>query len=59
MCLTEEGHVMIIGGTSGHEPRLVEKLIGIKTTYIACGEQHYVALDDNGDLYSWGGMQAS
>lgn len=56
MCLSEEGQIITMGGNGGHEPRLVDKLIGITTTFIACGEQHYVALDDNGDLYTWGGM---
>lgn len=48
-----------MGGTSGHEPKLIDKLIGIQVTYIVCGEQHYAALDGNGDLYTWGCMQAS
>ena len=56
MCLTEDQQVFMIGGTNAHEPKLVEKLAGIPTTQIACGEQHYVALDQNGDLYTWGGL---
>lgn len=56
MCLTEDYQVYVIGGTSGHEPKLVDKLVGIQTAQIACGEQHYAALDSNGDLYTWGGL---
>jgi len=43
----------------GHEPKLIDKLVGIKTSAIACGDQHYVALDQNGDLYTWGGLNSS
>ena len=31
MCLTEDQQVFLIGGTTGHEPKVVDKLVGIPT----------------------------
>lgn len=36
-------------------PRLVELLLNIVVTQIACGDAHTVALTNEGRLYSWGG----
>ena len=63
--LTRDGHVYTWGigssGKLGHgglwdetEPRLVETLAKRRSIVIACGEQHTIAITDNGSLWTWG-----
>jgi alpha-tubulin suppressor-like RCC1 family protein len=43
-----------LSGSHDPEPKLISTLAGITITDIACGEHHCLALDSNGDIYSWG-----
>lgn len=51
LCLLQDSSVVQI-----HEsgPKLISALSGITITDIDCGEHHSLALDSNGDVYSWG-----
>jgi len=42
-----------MSGSHNFEPKLISSLTGITITDIACGEHHSLALDTNGDVYSW------
>lgn len=37
----------------------VPGLENVKITQIACGDYHGAAVDENGDLYTWGGGKQS
>ena len=45
---------MTMSSAHDYEPKTITSLMGISVTQIACGEHHYLALDSNGDVYSWG-----
>lgn len=47
-----------MGGSLGFEAKPVQSLAGLSITGIACGERHYAACDNNGDLYTWGAQNA-
>ena len=71
MCLSEEGQVYVWGGSlhkkrgeTGEEkkgarelymPTVVQSLTHKNIKHIDCGDFHSLALDDQGQLYSWGG----
>ncbi|XP_076813812.1 uncharacterized protein LOC143460256 isoform X1 [Clavelina lepadiformis] len=63
--LSDNGITMTCGdgsqGCLGHgncdgltRPKLVESLLSIDVTTVACGSNHVVVLGDNGEMYSWG-----
>eukprot|EP01130_Rhizamoeba_saxonica_P017931 TRINITY_DN8833_c0_g1_i2.p1 TRINITY_DN8833_c0_g1~~TRINITY_DN8833_c0_g1_i2.p1 ORF type:complete len:580 (-),score=122.04 TRINITY_DN8833_c0_g1_i2:587-2326(-) len=65
LVLTEDGRLFSWGFNEkrqlglGHRynqqyPQLVQALLGIKIVKVCCGEQHVVAIDDQGIIYSWG-----
>ena len=54
LCLLENQTVVQLGSTSESEPRLVNGLAGLQTIQIDAGENHFAAIDQNGDLYTWG-----
>jgi alpha-tubulin suppressor-like RCC1 family protein len=43
-----------MSGSHDYEPKILNSLAGISIIEIACGEHHSLALDSNGDVYSWG-----
>lgn len=52
------GERILKGGKTGFDiefpPRLVSGLSGKKITQIASGNQHSLAIDDEGYVYAWG-----
>lgn len=54
LCLLQDNLVVQMSGSHDYEPKLMSSLSGITITEIACGEHHSLALDNNGDVYSWG-----
>ena len=54
LCLLESQTVLQMAGAHDHEPKLIPALAGLQTIQIACGEHHFAAVDQNGDLYTWG-----
>ena len=53
LCLLENQTVVQLAGAD-QEPKLIAALAGLQTVQIDCGEYHYTAVDQNGDLYTWG-----
>lgn len=64
-CVTEDGELYTWGNardyalghgdrTNQKVPKRVETLAGTKVVKVACGRNFTVALDEKGDLYSWG-----
>ena len=43
-----------MAGAHDHEPKLIPALTGLQTMQIEAGEHHFAAIDQNGDLYTWG-----
>ena len=58
LCLLENATVLSIGGSHDYEPKPLPALAGLQVIQIDCGEKHCAAVDQNGDLYTWGGMSA-
>ena len=58
LCLLENATVLTIGGAHDYEPKPLPALAGMQVIQIDCGEKHCAAVDQNGDLYTWGGMSA-
>ena len=54
LMLLEDSSIVQLAGSHDYEPKQVTSLAGIVITEIACGEHHCLALDANGDVYSWG-----
>lgn len=54
LCLLQDYSLVQMSGSHAYEPKVISTLAGITITDIACGEHHSLALDSNGDVYSWG-----
>ena len=50
--------MLTIGGAHDLEPKPLHQLAGLRIIQIDCGERHCAALDQNGDLYTWGNVSA-
>ena len=48
--------MLTIGGAHDPEPKPLHQLAGLRVIQIDCGERHCAALDQNGDLYTWGNV---
>ena len=67
--LLETGRVFQLGGTNMLDKSLVPQdmneangvpgLEEVRVVQIACGDYHGAAIDDEGDLYTWGGGKVS